>query len=248
MRAGGLVAAAATTSIVALTGLLSACSSAGPNGSTAQVIQRAPDATVAAGPARVAIDQGSTHATGVVDLGADKLELTVQATSGGTAAPTTQLVAIGTDVWTRTAGAPRWTHVQLPGAGLASLPGIVSGDPRALVALVRGTSTIDPYGGVQVRKESTIRYDLKIDPALATQRAPAEAPELQAVASAVDHTVRLAVYVDGSGRIRRLEAPEDLKLTSPVTRYDGSAVVATVDFLEFGATDAIAPPPADEVG
>jgi hypothetical protein len=232
----------------AVMGLAAGCGSGAVKGAATQVVARAPDATAQAGPAQVEVDEGRTHAEGVVNLAADKLRLTVTTTAQGTAGSATQLIAIGPDVWTRTAGAAQWTHASGPAAGLLSLPGLVSGDARALVGLVRGTSSITPYGGVQVRSFSTIRYDLKTDPQLAARNSPADAPQLLALAAAVDHTVRLACYVDDQNRIRRIEAAEDLTTATVPTRDDASAVVATVDFVRFGVADDIAPPPPGQVG
>lgn len=278
MRASGPIAptfvyarlALAPVALVALIGL-AGCGEPGPSGSPSEVIGRAPDATVAAGVARVVIDQGVAHAEGVVDLGAGAVRLTVTTAVRGEAGPPTELVAVGADVWSRRAGTSRWSRRGRSDSGLLSLPGIASGDPRALVALVRGTSEIDPYGGVQVRDVSAIRYDLKTNPLLAAEAAAQAGPQgastersavsparasteasagasaLEALAAAVDHTVWLACYVDGQGRIRRLDAPEDPRLTTPATRPDGSALVATVDFLEFGLAERISPPPVELV-
>lgn len=245
MRVGGPVAAA-FVAVVGGAGLV-ACNQPGPTGSTEEVIRRAPDLTVAAGPARISIDQGGTHAEGVVDLRGDRLKVTVTTTAAGGPGPATEVIAVGPDVWSRQRGAAVWSRAQWPAPGLLSLPGVASGDPRSLVALVRGTSDIEPYGGVQVRRVSAIRYDLRTDPQQAARASEAAVPALDALAAAVDHTVRLSCYVDGDGRIRRIDVPEDLKRTTPATRPDGAPVVTTVDFLSFGATDPIAPPPPDQV-
>lgn len=228
---------------VAVLALTAACGSSSASGTSSQVVARAPDATTAAGPAEVNVDEGSTHAHGEVDLATDKLRLSVTTTQQGTAGPATEVVAIGPDVWSRVAGQAQWSHSSGPTGGLLSLPGLVSGDVRALVALVRGASSVDPYGGVQVRNFSTLRYDLKTDPQKAAAQSPANAPQLLALAGAVDHTVRLALYVDHDSRIRRIEAPEDFTTTTVATRSDASAVVATVDFIRFGLADDIVPPP-----
>lgn len=246
MRAGGPVAvvAGAVFGVVGLVG----CNQPGPSGSAEDVIGRAPDLTVSAGTARISIDQGGTHAEGVVDLGADRLRVTVTTTAAGGSGPTTEVIAVGSDVWSRVGGAAVWSRTSLPDLGLLSLPGVASGDPRSLVALVRGTSDIEPYGGVQVRRVSAIRYDLKADPQQAARAANGVAPALDALAGAIDHTVSLSCYVDGDGRIRRIDAPENLRRTTLATRPDGAPVVTTVDFLSFGVSDQIVPPSPDQVG
>jgi hypothetical protein len=189
--------------------------------------------------ASVAIDRFGLHAEGIVDLAHDAVRLIVKEVSADL-----EVLAVGDRTWTRPVGSPTWT-LAAPD-DLLSLPGgLRSGDPRAAVAMVRGASKVTVFGGLQVQETSTVRYDLRVDPQAAAAQAPAgPKAELTALAAAVDHTVRVDVYVDGEGRIRRLEVPEDLRSVTPTTRIDGNRISATIDFLRFGVPAVGLDPPA----
>jgi hypothetical protein len=212
--------------------VLGACGGAPAAGKPDAIVAAAPQRTIDAGPAAVAIDRFGLHAEGVVDLARDAVRLTVKEVSADL-----EVLAVGDRTWTRPLGSPTWTPAPAASAdGELSLPGgLRSGDPRAAVAMVRGASKIAVFGGLQVQQTSTVRYDLRIDPQAAARLAPAgPKAELDALAAAVDHTVRVDVYIDGGGRIRRLEVPEDLRSVTPTTRIDGNRISATIDFLRFG--------------
>jgi len=208
-------------------------------------VAAAPDATVAAGPAQVTIERFNLRAEGVVDLARGAARLTVTDATTPQAAPV-EVLAIGDRTWSRPAGTSQWTPADPEAAGLLSLPGgLRSSDPRAAVDLVRGTSRVVVFGGLQVQAISTIRYDTFTDPLAASQAAgPASAPRLAALAAEVDHTIRIDVYVDVDRRIRRLEIPEDLRSVTPVTRPDSNRVSATIDFVRFGIDPGDLSPPS----
>jgi hypothetical protein len=223
----------------------SGCGRTTPAGSPTEVVGAAPDATVAAGPARVTIDRLNLRAEGVVDLARGAARLTVtDATARGTGP--LEVLAVGDRVWTRPAGTTTWAPADAEATGLLSLPGgLRSGDPRAAVDLIRGASRIDVFGGLQVQSTSTVRYDVFSDPMAASQAAgPAAAPRLAALAAAVSHTIRVDVYVDVDRRIRRVEVPEDLRSATPVTRPDTRRVSTTIDFVAFGVDPGDLNPPA----
>lgn len=208
-----------------------ACGSSPATGKPETIVAAAPQRTVDAGPAAITVDRFGLHAEGVVDLAADAARLTVKGVSG----PDLEVLAVAERTWTRPAGTVTWTLASTDG-DLLSLPGgLRSGDPRAAVALVRGVSSVSVFGGLQVQSSSTVRYDLKVDPQAAAAQAPAGPKAgLTALAAAVSHTVRVDVYVDDDGRIRRLEVPEDLRTATPTTRIDGNRISATIDFVRFG--------------
>jgi predicted small lipoprotein YifL len=217
--------------VLAMTG----CGDSGPTGLPSDIVAAAPDLTIAAGPAQVSVHLYDTRATGVVDLarGALRLDLEAVAPTGPVA---TEVLVIGDRAWTREKAGATWQSVDLKTMSLLSLPRLRSGDVRAAVDLVRGFTDIDVFGGLQVQEASTIRYDLSIDPSLAAQRAaPATAPRITELAKATTSPVRVDVYVDRDGRIRRLEVPEELTTRTPVTRPDGNRISATIDFERFGA-------------
>jgi hypothetical protein len=231
---------AARGAVALLALLAAACGGSTAGGKPATIVAAAPERTIAAGPAAVRIDRFGLHAEGVVDLAKDAVRLTVDGVSG----PALEVLAVGPRTWTRPVGATAWSQVETV-PELLSLPGgLRSGDPRAAVALVRGASKVTVFGGLQVQQTSTIRYDLRVDPQQAATLAPAgPQAELRALAAAVAHTVRVDVYVDGEGRIRRLEVPEDLLSVTPTTRVDGNRISATIDLLHFGVpADGLDPP------
>ena len=237
VRSGGLVGA--------LLALAVGCGRTSPTGSPTAVVAAAPDATVAAGPAQVTIERFGLRAEGVVDLARAAARLTVTDATARGAAPV-EVLAVGERVWTRPAGSPTWTAADPEAAGLLSLPGgLRSGDPRAVVDLVRGATRVTVFGGLQVQATSTIRYDVFNDPVAASRAAgSASAARLMALAAQVSHTIRVDVYVDGDRRIRRLEVPEDLRSATPVTRPDTNRVSATIDFVRFGVDPGDLSPPA----
>jgi hypothetical protein len=230
--------------VLALVFLGAGCGRTTPGGSPTEVVAAAPDATLAAGPAQVTIERFNLRAEGVVDLARGAARLTVTDASTRGALPV-EVLAVGDRAWTRPAGDGPWTPSDPEAAGLLSLPGgLRSGDPRAVVDLVRGSSRVTVFGGLQVQSHSTVRYDVFSDPLAASQAAaPAAAPRLKALATEVSHTIRVDVYVDADRRIRRLEVPEDLRAATPVTRNDLSRVSATIDFVRFGIDPGDLTPP-----
>lgn len=230
--------------VMALLALAAGCGRTSPAGSPLEVVAAAPDATVAAGPARVTIDRFGLRAEGVVDLARAAARLTVSDVTARGATPV-EVLAVGERVWTRIVGTPTWTAADAEAGGLLSLPGgLRSADPRAAVDLVRGATRVTVFGGLQVQSTSTIRYDVFNDPVAAARAAgPATAPRLLALAAAVSHSIRVDVYVDSDRRIRRLEVPEDLRSATPVTRPDTNRISATIDFVAFGVDPGDLSPP-----
>ncbi len=227
-----------------LLGVTAGCGRTSPGGSPTEVVAAAPDATAAAGPAEVNITRRGLQATGVVDLARGAARLTVADVTAPTAVPV-EVLAVGDRTWTRPAGSTTWEPADPEAAGLLSLPaGLRSGDPRAAVDLVRGSSRVSVFGGLQVQATSTVRYDVSSDPLAAAQASgPATSPRLMALAAQVDHTIRVDVYADGDRRIRRLEVPEDLRSATPVTRPDQNRVSTTIDFVRFGVDPGDLSPP-----
>lgn len=225
----------ATALVLVFGAVATGCGRTSPGGSPTEVVAAAPDATVAAGPARVTIERFNLRAEGVVDLARGAARFTVTDATARGAIPV-EVLAVGDRAWTRPVGTGPWEPADPEAAGLLSLPGgLRSGDPRAAIDLVRGSSRVSVFGGLQVQATSTVRYDVFSDPSAAARAAgPAAAPRLAALAAQVSHPIRVDVYVDGDRRIRRLEVPEDLRSATPVTRPDLNRVSATIDFVRFG--------------
>ena len=184
----------------------------GPTGPPAAVVGNAPDRTVAAGTARVTIDGETATATGVVDLANATGHLAVRPGS-----PTTTIA------------------VRAGGFG-ALPPSLQAGDPFVAIDLLRGASSVETYGGAEVRGASTIRYTVKIDPAVAVAAAPPSTKAgLQAITDAAGPgLIQTDVFIDSAGRIRRVQLPNPMRAGPPVTRPDGEVKGVTIDYEDFG--------------
>jgi hypothetical protein len=144
-------------------------------------------------------------------------------------------------------GAARWRRAESIEAAFPA--SIRSGDPFLAVDLVRGVVAIDPFGGAEVRGVSTLRYTVDVDLARAASAAPPEgAAALRRLAAAsLPGRVRLDVFVDGAGRLRRVLLPSPLRTGPPPTRTDGEVRGVTIDYSDFGVPVDIGPPPPDRV-
>ncbi len=107
--------------------------------------------------------------------------------------------------------------------------------PLAVVDLVRGALEVVSYGGTAVRGTSTFRYETLIDVDLAirsTSEARREA--LRGFADQLPARVFYAdVWVDGEGRIRRVQLPVDKTLERPGSRDRRRPRLVTVDFFDY---------------
>jgi len=112
-------------------------------------------------------------------------------------------------------------------------------EPLALVDLVRGAVAIEAYGGVSVRGVSTFRYELIVN----VERALAEVdPSRQA--ELADFARRLKgdgfyadVWVDGAGRLRRIQVPVDKALKRPSNRDRSFPDLISVDLFDYAGED-----------
>lgn len=212
---------ASSAAAAALSILLTGCAgSGGPKGQPLDVVKGAPELTFAAGTTRIHIAGPDLRADGVVDLATGAARLTV--VNPGTGATSEVVTANGV-------GPSDGPH--MPG-------GLALTDVRGLVDLLRGTVKVYTYGGAEVQGIDTIRYTIDDDDlALAVEATP---PARRAsVERARDlaggrPTIKIDVWVDAEGRIRRIQIPTDLTTKTPPTRVDGAPVAFTVDFLEFG--------------
>ena len=106
-------------------------------------------------------------------------------------------------------------------------------EPLALVDLVRGAVSVVSYGGTAVRGTSTFRYQLVID----TEKAIAASPPhrqaaLRAFAGRLGPALFYAdVWIDGQGRLRRVQLPIEKTTRRPVRREAPRLV--TVDLFDF---------------
>ena len=109
--------------------------------------------------------------------------------------------------------------------------------PLAVVDLVRGATEVVPYGGTAVRGVSTFRYETLIDVDRAIRSTPPERREaLRTFADRLpSRTFYADVWVDGEGRIRRVQLPVDKTAERPGSRDRRKPRLVTVDLFDYGA-------------
>ncbi len=111
-------------------------------------------------------------------------------------------------------------------------------DPASVVDLVRGALGSVSYGGAAVRGASTFRYETVIN----VERAVAETPpdgraRMEAFAAALGAPAFYAdVWIDGDGRLRRIQVPVEKTTERPPDRAKVLPRLITVDFFDFVAT------------
>lgn len=219
--------------------LLAACGgdrTGGPKGSPAEIVGQAPQRTIEAGTARVAVSGAKASATGVVDLARGVAELDVS--------PDRRVVLNGATAYVVHKGEATWAQQD---ALEAFPPTLEAADPFLAVDLVRGVVKIDPWGGGEVRGASAFRYRVDIDIRKAAAAAPPErAALLSRVADEAGTGVMKGdVFVDSDGRIRRVQLPAELRTGTPPTRVDGEVIAVTIDFADFGTPANITVPPKE---
>ncbi|MDQ3574233.1 MAG: hypothetical protein M3378_02530 [Actinomycetota bacterium] len=126
-------------------------------------------------------------------------------------------------------------RLQLTGPGAAKgYPEL--GEPLAVVDLVRGALEVVSYGGTAVREASTFRYETVIDVDLAVGATPEDRKaEVRAFADRLGAPAFYAdVWLDGEGRIRRVQVPVEKTPTRPRSRQRSKPELITVDFYDFG--------------
>ena len=107
--------------------------------------------------------------------------------------------------------------------------------PLALVDLVRGAAEVVSYGGVALRGTATFRYETVIDVGAAVRATPEERRgEVESFARSLGAPAFYAdVWVDGRGRIRRVQVPEEKTTRRPGSRDRRLPRLITVDLFGF---------------
>jgi hypothetical protein len=214
---------------------LAACgdsATAGPIGAPDVVVTRAPDVTLAAGTAQVAIQSPSAGATGNIDLKTHDGRLLLSAPGYPKGV---DLVVFGGVGYYKTPAES--TYTKLPGTLPTILP---DADPWADIDLVRGTVHILSDGGAEIAGVSTIGYTLTIDPQQAIETTPvARQAAVTALLGGRTKLFMIEVWIDNLYRIRSIEVAADFTDFSgetPPTRIDGETIASDVDFVSFGVS------------
>ena len=107
--------------------------------------------------------------------------------------------------------------------------------PLAVVDLVRGAVGVVSYGGIAVRGTSTFRYETVVNVERALRATPPHRrAEVEAVAGMLRSPAFYAdVWVDGQGRVRRVQVPVTKTTQRPATRDRRAPEVITVDLFDF---------------
>lgn len=267
VRAAGMLAVALAASVIGVA--CQAAPGASLRGAPIDVIHAAADRTLAAGTATVGVSLGVATGpglvgSGVVDFRHSSGELTFQRT--GSEARTRdrfRLVVQGATGYLAGTGlgSATWLGGPLPAVATAARARIAPLDdllvrPGAGLALgfLRGAEKVLPYGGEEVEGTSTLRYSFVVDLAAAVAASPPDQrPALEAAAGFIGAVQEPAdVWLDGSGRVRRVQFATNPRLRTTTTKgaffaEDGEFIsFIIIDFGSFGAPAAIhAPLPAE---
>jgi hypothetical protein len=108
-------------------------------------------------------------------------------------------------------------------------------DPLAMVDLVRGALEVVSYGGTAVREASTFRYETVIDVEAAVRATPeGRKASARAMADRLGSPAFYAdIWVDGEGRIRRVQVPVEKTTKRPGNRDRSKPRLITVDLFAF---------------
>ncbi len=243
---GLLLSLLACLAVVALVAV--ACGGVpGPVGDPVTIVTHAPDATLAAGSARIEVDGPNEQTLGVVDFASGNADYKLAIAPGYEHPPdqvSGRIVTVGGVVYFRPAASPAAKKgTPLPAwqrLAAGTPPGLGStvmrfGDPIADIDLLRGTQHILSDGGGEVDGVSTARYTLQIDPTQAIEATPAaRQPALKALLGGRTDFFNVDVWIDGKDRVREVQVPIDLTHHTPATRPDFMPIADSVDFITFG--------------
>ncbi len=254
-----LRAAMAAMAALLAVGLLAGCGGGGED--AAAVVREAPDKTVGAGSARVAlrvtVPSGEVATTvsgeGVVDLeagrGALKLDLGAVGQAFGTGTIDSILDRSGIYIRLPVAAATGRPWVKLDFAALAGQAGVnvgsvgqlQSADPTQALKFLEGASSdMEEVGEEKIRGEDTTHYRGTVD----LKKAAGEiSPEARvAIESLGSGVVPVDVWLDDEGRVRKMSFQVDPDGTGPAT-----ATRAEFEMYDFGVDADVQVPPADQV-
>jgi hypothetical protein len=183
-----------------------------------------------------------TGAGGACGSHRDPPETVVARSRARTLAPQRARVAVATTARTlegvltpRSAGGDLAGRPVDVATATGSFAEMLSADPYLAIDLVEGRTHVETYGGAEVRGASAFRYDLDVSPAKALGLAPpARKAPIEALARLMRRpTLFVDVWVDGRGRLVRIQLPADPNETRP--GYTGGKLVdfVTVDLYGF---------------
>jgi hypothetical protein len=233
----------------ALAGAVGVSGCGGGGGLDGSAVAEAAQTTQSAGTARLALSAavgGQTlNGSGFVDMKRRAADISLELPQG-----TLREITRGTRVYLKPPaglGSSRlktpWMMVdvgavaQAQGINLGALQSL--SDPSGTIDQLRSAGKVEKVGTETVRGVQTTHFKAVVDLRKAAQRAPA-------AKSSVDQLIRMLgrssipveVWLDNQKRLRR----EQVSLT-----VLGQPLTETVELYDFGARQAIKPPPADQV-
>jgi hypothetical protein len=141
----------------------------------------------------------------------------------------------------------QWAKIDLGealGAGDVLSPGTVT-DPASYLKLLQGSGDVRTAGTETIAGRRTTHYTATIDYRELADSGPDDVRELaeQSLRFSVHPTLKLDVWVDGAGLIRRQVFPIE---TKPINGAPGQKQTLMIDYVEYGVdTSSIQAPPAD---
>jgi hypothetical protein len=110
--------------------------------------------------------------------------------------------------------------------------------PAAVIDLLRGVTKVRAYGGAEVQGEGTKRYEVELDLAKAIAATPEERrADLHLLDGLVgeDDELWADVFVDRTGRVRRVLLPVHTESNRPYGDDKSIPQMVSVDYSDFGS-------------
>lgn len=143
---------------------------------------------------------------------------------------------------------------EVTGIDVSQLRQIQSNDPTAALNYLRGvTDNVQVVGREDVRGEKTTRYKALIDLRKAARGSPTKLKDdiAQIIEQLGSTTIDSDVWIDGEGRLRKLQYRVDLsKVDLPTQKNEAErsgVLTATFELFDFGTDADVADPPPDQV-
>ena len=143
---------------------------------------------------------------------------------------------------------------EVTGIDVSQLRQIQSNDPTAALNYLRGaTDNVQVVGQEDVRGERTTHYKALIDLEKAAREVPPKLQDdiAQIIKQLGSSTIDSDVWIDGGGRLRKLQYRVDLsKVDLPAQKGEAAptgVLTATFELFDFGTDAGVADPPPDQV-
>jgi hypothetical protein len=252
---------------LALSLLVEGC---GDQQTVATQLARAADETETAGTARMAMAMRVSHdrnvvlegevMTGIVDFGAQRARLTVDmrrlfapvvsSIAPGLVLPVVEVVSVGDKTWIGVPGPDGKPFVEVDAAALAAGGAEAfnpTGDDSVVDYLRSIGGEVEEAGSDRVRNTVTKRYrfSLPLDVLDRTVPETLGAEFQRGIDELGIDALPGEAFVDGEGRLRRLQMELDLEQLD--AELGGVRLLVTFDLFDFGVEADVQPPPADQV-